>query len=37
MWLRIVNYAKNEEDQQDDEENISHGTKVLKKLVDSMG
>ena len=33
MWLRIVKSAKNEEEQQYDEENIPHGTKVLKELV----
>ena len=31
--LRIVKYAKNEEDQQDDRENLPHGTKVMKELV----
>ena len=33
MWLRIVNSAKNEEDQQDDRDNLPHGTKVLKELL----
>ena len=31
--LRIVNSAKNEEEQQDDEDNLPHGTKLLKELV----
>ena len=33
MRLRIVKSAKNEKEQQYDEENIPHGTKVLKELV----
>ena len=33
MRTRIVNYAKNKEEQQDDRENIPHGTKVLNELV----
>ena len=33
MWNRIVKSAKNEEDQQDDRDNLPHGTKVLKELV----
>ena len=33
MRLRIVKYAKNEEDQKDDRENLPYGTKVLKELV----
>ena len=33
MQIRIANYAKNEEEQQDDRENIPHGTKVLKEFV----
>ena len=33
MWLRILKSVNNEEDQQDDEDNIPHGTKVLKELV----
>ena len=33
MRLRIVKSAKNEEEHQDDEDNILHGTKVLKELV----
>ena len=28
-----MNSAKNEEEQQDDEENLPHGTKLLKELV----
>ena len=31
--LRIVKSAKNEEEQQDDRDNLPHGTKVLKELV----
>ena len=30
MRLSIVNSAKNEEEQQDDRDNLPHGTKVLK-------
>ena len=33
MQLGIVNYAKNEEDKQDDRDNLPHCTKVLKELV----
>ena len=33
MQLRIVKSLKNEEDQQDDRDNLPHGTKVLKELV----
>ena len=33
MRLRIVKYAKNEEEQQDDRDNIPHGTTLLKELV----
>ena len=33
MRLRIVKSAKNEEEQKDDEDNLPHGTKVLKELV----
>ena len=33
MRLRIVNSAKNEEDQKYDRDNLTHGTKVLKELV----
>ena len=33
MWLRILKCAKNEEEQQDDRDNLPHGTKVLKGLV----
>ena len=33
MRLRILNYAKNDEGQKDDKDNILHGTKGLKKLV----
>ena len=33
MWLRILKCAKNEEEQQDDRDNLPHGTKVLKELV----
>ena len=33
MRIRIVKYAKNEEDQKDDEDNTPHGTKVLKEIV----
>ena len=30
MLLRIVNYKINEVDQEDDEDNLPHGAKVLK-------
>ena len=33
MRIRIVKSANNEEEQQDDEGNLTHGTKVLKGLV----
>ena len=33
MRLRIVKYAKNEEEYKDDRDNLPHGTKVLKGLV----
>ena len=33
MWPRIFRSARNEEDQDDDEDNFSHGTKVLKGLL----
>ena len=33
MRLRIVKYENNEEEQQDDRNNLPHGTKVLKELV----
>ena len=33
MRLRIVKSTKNEEEQQDDEDNIPHGTKVLNEIV----
>ena len=33
MRLRIVKFVKNEEDQQDDRDNLPHGTKLLKELV----
>ena len=33
MWLMIVKYENNEEDQKDNKDNLSHGTKVLKELV----
>ena len=33
MRLRIVKSAKNEEEQQDDRDNITHGIKALKELV----
>ena len=33
MRLRIVKCAKNEEEQQDDEDNLPNGKKVLKELV----
>ena len=33
MRLREINSAKNEEYQKDDEDNLPHGTKVLKKLL----
>ena len=33
MWIRIVKSTRNEADQEDDEYNIPHGTKVLKELV----
>ena len=33
MRLRIVKSAKNEEEQQDDRDNLPHGTKFLKELV----
>ena len=33
MRLMIVKSAKNEQDQQDDRDNIPHGTKVRKELV----
>ena len=33
MRLRIVKYAKNEEEQQEDRDNLPHGTKVLKELL----
>ena len=33
MRISIVKYAKNEEEQKYDRENIPHGTKVLKEFV----
>ena len=33
MRLRIVKYAKNEEEYKDDRDNLPHGTKVMKGLV----
>ena len=33
MRLNIVKYARNEAYQEDDEENLPHGTKFLKELV----
>ena len=33
MRLRIFKYVINEEEQEDDEDNRTHGTKVLKELV----
>ena len=33
MRLRIVKSVKNEEEQQDDRDNLPHGTKVLKEIV----
>ena len=30
MRIRIVKYARNDEEQEDDDDNIPHGTKVLK-------
>ena len=33
MPLRIVKFARNEEEQEDDEDNLPHGTKVLNELV----
>ena len=33
MRLMIANSASNEEDQEDDEGNLPHGTKVLKELM----
>ena len=33
MWLRIVNSAKNGEEQQVDRYNLAHRTKVLKELL----
>ena len=33
MQLSILKSAKNEEEQQDDEYNLPHGTKLLKLLV----
>ena len=32
MCLEVVNVARNDEEQEDDEDNIPHGTKVLKEL-----
>ena len=33
MLLRIVNYKINEVDQEDDEDNLPHGAKVLKEIL----
>ena len=33
MRIRIVKYSKNEPDQEDDEENLPHSTKVMKEIV----
>ena len=33
MRLRILKYAKNEEEQKYDRDNLPHGTKLLKELV----
>ena len=33
MRLRIVKSARNEEEQEDDEDNLPHGKKMLKELV----
>ena len=33
MRIRIIRSARNEADQEDDEDNLPHGTKVLKELV----
>ena len=33
MRLRILKSANNEEEHQDDEDNLPHGTKLLKELV----
>ena len=33
MRLRIVKSAKNKEEQQDDRDNLPHGTKVLREIV----
>ena len=30
MWLMIFKYARNEAYQEDDEDNLTHGAKVLK-------
>ena len=37
MRIRIVKSARNEEEQEDDEKNLSHGTKLMKELFYAMG